>query len=58
MILNKLDNLQLFVVKINVLSFVIFYEVNIFIFLVINLYVFDFIVYLKFSFDNCLQSCV
>jgi len=56
MILDKLNNLQLFVIKINVLSFVILCEVNIFALLVINLYVFDFIVYLESSFDNCLQS--
>ena len=43
-------------IKNYVLSFIIFYEVNIFVYLIINLYVFDFIIYSKFSFDNCLES--
>lgn len=57
MIPNELDNLQLFVIKSSILSFIILCEVNILALLVINLYVFDFDAYLQFSFNNCLQSC-
>ncbi len=51
---NRLNNLQLFVIKNVVLSFIILCEINIFIILVINFYVFDFDAFYKSFFDNCL----